>query len=89
MVSFQISLGCSTLCLSSNPFEICHACELERLMLMIGLALGTLSSLKNRKQDTAEMRKGTECGMGFEGWTGFEVGDQVQSYEEKIEKRTL
>lgn len=36
-----------------------------------------------------EMRKGSECGMGFEGWTDFRVGDQIQSYEEKIEKRTL
>ena len=53
------------------------------------LAAGALSSLKNRKQDATEMRKGTECGMGFEGWTDFKVGDQIQSYEEKVEKRTL
>lgn len=50
---------------------------------------GMLSSLKNRKQDATEMRKGTECGMGFEGWKDFQVGDLVQSYEEKVEKRTL
>lgn len=53
------------------------------------IATGVLSSLKNRKQDATEMRKGTECGMGFEGWTDFKVGDQVQSYEEKVERRTL
>jgi translation initiation factor IF-2 len=35
------------------------------------------------------MRKGTECGIGFEEWTDFEVGDQVQCYEEKTEKRRL
>jgi translation initiation factor IF-2 len=35
------------------------------------------------------MRKGTECGMGFEDWDGFEVGDVVQAYEEISEKRRL
>ncbi|KAK3072705.1 translation initiation factor IF-2 [Teratosphaeriaceae sp. CCFEE 6253] len=50
---------------------------------------GTISSLKNVKKDVQEMRKGTECGMGFEGWEGFEVGDQVQVYEEIREKRRL
>ena len=35
------------------------------------------------------MRKGSECGIGFENWTDFKVGDQVQCYEEKVEKRTL
>jgi translation initiation factor IF-2 len=35
------------------------------------------------------MRKGTECGMGFENWESFEVGDVVQTYEEISEKRRL
>ncbi|KAI4164974.1 MAG: hypothetical protein LQ342_001250 [Letrouitia transgressa] len=50
---------------------------------------GSLSSLKNHKKDVQEMGKGTECGMGFERWTGFEVGDLVQAYEEKSERRRL
>ncbi|KAK3662606.1 translation initiation factor IF-2 [Elasticomyces elasticus] len=50
---------------------------------------GTISSLKNVKKDVQEMRKGTECGMGFEGWESFEVGDSVQTYEEIREKRKL
>lgn len=50
---------------------------------------GVLSSLKNVKKDVQEMRKGTECGMGFDDWEEFEVGDQIQTYEEKVEKRTL
>ncbi|KFZ19580.1 hypothetical protein V502_03544 [Pseudogymnoascus sp. VKM F-4520 (FW-2644)] len=50
---------------------------------------GDLESLKNVKKDVAEARKGGECGMGFDGWDGFEVGDQVQSYEVKEEKRFL
>ena len=48
-----------------------------------------LSSLKNVKKDVSEMRKGTECGIGFEDWEDFEVGDQIQCYEERIEKRSL
>ncbi|KAL3426410.1 translation initiation factor IF-2 [Phlyctema vagabunda] len=50
---------------------------------------GKLASLKNKKKDEMEMRKGMECGMGFENWFEFQVGDQVQCYEEKEEKRYL
>lgn len=50
---------------------------------------GTLSSLKNVKKDVTEVRKGNECGMGFQDWSAFQVGDQIQSYEETVEKRTL
>jgi translation initiation factor IF-2 len=35
------------------------------------------------------MRKGTECGMSFEEWEGFQVEDQIQTYEEVSEKRKL
>lgn len=35
------------------------------------------------------MRKDTECGIGFEGWTDFAVGDHIQCYEEIREKRYL
>ncbi|KAK2763827.1 hypothetical protein FQN54_009445 [Arachnomyces sp. PD_36] len=48
---------------------------------------GSLTSLKNVKKDVAEMRKGTECGLGFEGWSDFLPGDRVQCYEEMREKR--
>jgi translation initiation factor IF-2 len=51
--------------------------------------LGALASLKNVKKDVTDMRKDTECGMGFENWTQFEVGDHVQSYEEIYEKRYI
>ncbi|KIW14935.1 translation initiation factor IF-2 [Exophiala spinifera] len=50
---------------------------------------GTLNSFKNIKKDVTEMRKGSECGMGFENWDSFEVGDQIQSFEEIHEKRSL
>jgi translation initiation factor IF-2 len=48
-----------------------------------------LSSLKNVKKDVSEMKKGSECGMGFDDWFEFQVGDQIQAYEEKHEKRYL
>ncbi|KAJ9411157.1 hypothetical protein DTO045G8_789 [Paecilomyces variotii] len=50
---------------------------------------GSLASLKNVKKDVVEMRKDTECGMGFEGWADFAVGDHVQCYDEIYEKRYL
>jgi translation initiation factor IF-2 len=52
-------------------------------------SLGSMMSLKNVKRDVAEMKKGTECGISFENWTDFEVGDQIQTYEQKEEKRYL
>ena len=50
---------------------------------------GKLDSLKNVKKDVSEMRKGTECGMGFNGWEDFEEGDQVQTFEEEKTARKL
>ncbi|GAD93305.1 elongation factor Tu [Paecilomyces variotii No. 5] len=50
---------------------------------------GSFTSLKNVKKDVVEMRKDTECGMGFEGWSDFAVGDHVQCYDEIYEKRYL
>ncbi|KAK4936618.1 translation initiation factor IF-2 [Elasticomyces elasticus] len=50
---------------------------------------GMLNSFKNIKKDVTEMRKGSECGMGFENWDDFQVGDQIQSFEEIHERRTL
>ncbi|KAL4946882.1 hypothetical protein BDV06DRAFT_181735 [Aspergillus oleicola] len=50
---------------------------------------GSISSLKNVKKDVTEMRKDTECGISFEGWGDFAVGDQIQCYEEISEKRHL
>ncbi|KAF1839756.1 initiation factor 2 [Decorospora gaudefroyi] len=50
---------------------------------------GTISSLKNVKKDVEQMRKDTECGIAFEDWQDFHVGDRVQCYEESFEKRRL
>ena len=35
------------------------------------------------------MRKGTDCGLGFQDYEDFQVGDHVQCYEEIKEKRRL
>ncbi|CAG7927799.1 unnamed protein product [Penicillium olsonii] len=50
---------------------------------------GAITSLKNVKKDVTEMRKDTECGIGFEDWADFAVGDRIQCYDEIFEKRYL
>ncbi|KAJ5083669.1 Translation initiation factor IF-2 [Penicillium angulare] len=50
---------------------------------------GSITSLKNVKKDVTEMRKDTECGIGFEDWSEFAIGDHIQCYEEIHEKRSL
>lgn len=51
--------------------------------------IGKLETLKQVKKDVMEMRKGSECGMGFEEFQDLEVGDQVQAYEEIHTTRSL
>ena len=70
--------------------SICHSLlSRTREVCSADFISGLITSLKNVKKDVQEMRKGTECGMGFDGWEGFEVGDAVQTYEEVSEKRRL
>ncbi|KAG9192421.1 hypothetical protein G6011_11155 [Alternaria panax] len=54
-----------------------------------GKSTCVIESIKNQKKDVEQMRKDTECGIGFEGWEDFKVGDRIQCYEEKFEKRNL
>ncbi len=42
---------------------------------------GKIDSLKHIKQDVREMTAGQECGIQFDGWTGFKEGDIVDAYE--------
>jgi translation initiation factor IF-2 len=51
--------------------------------------LGIISSLKNQKKDVDQMRKDTECGIGFDGWDEFKSGDKIQCFEEEKLKRVL
>ncbi|CAF3466702.1 unnamed protein product [Fusarium graminearum] len=50
---------------------------------------GKIDTLKHVKKDVMEMGKGSECGIGLEGFEDFEIDDQIQTYEEIKEKRTL
>lgn len=42
---------------------------------------GTVSGLKRFKDDVKEVTEGTECGISFAGFTGFEAGDIIEAYE--------
>ncbi|KAK8018549.1 translation initiation factor IF-2 [Apiospora marii] len=50
---------------------------------------GELESLMHGKKSIMEAKKGGECGLGFEEFQEFEVGDVIQAYEEVQTKRTL
>ncbi|KAI1811108.1 translation initiation factor IF-2 [Poronia punctata] len=50
---------------------------------------GKLETMKHGKKDVMEMRKGTECGLGFGEFQDIRVGDQIQAYEEVVNQRTL
>ncbi|TWU78135.1 hypothetical protein ED733_007409 [Metarhizium rileyi] len=50
---------------------------------------GNIDTLRHVKKDVMEMGKGTECGIGLEGFEDFQVDDQIQTYEEVKERRTL
>lgn len=50
---------------------------------------GELSSLKHFKEDVREIKAGNECGMSFEKFQDFRVGDVVEAYEIIKEKKTL
>ncbi|KAF9578907.1 hypothetical protein BGW38_005074, partial [Lunasporangiospora selenospora] len=50
---------------------------------------GRLSALKRVKEDIQEAKKGTECGMEFEGFEDFREGDVIQSIKKMEVLRKL
>lgn len=50
---------------------------------------GKLLSLKHVKDDVLEVKKGTECGIAFEGWEDFQLGDVVKVFELVVHPRYL
>lgn len=50
---------------------------------------GKIDTLKHVKKDVQEMGKGTECGIGLEEFDDFQADDQIQTYEEIKERRSL
>jgi translation initiation factor IF-2 len=49
------------------------------------MVLGSLDTLKQLKKDATEVRKGTECGLSFDGFEDIREGDVIQMFE-RIEK---
>lgn len=50
---------------------------------------GVIEAMKHVKKDVREMRKGTECGISFEGFQDFMEGDVVQTIETVEKPRYL
>ncbi|TPX30213.1 hypothetical protein SmJEL517_g06170 [Synchytrium microbalum] len=50
---------------------------------------GGLKTFKHVKKDITEAPKGMECGMGFDGFSGFVPGDVIQAYVVKETRRKL
>lgn len=42
-----------------------------------------ISSLKHFKENVKEMTAGLECGIGIEGFSGFEIGDIIEAYRKE------
>ena len=41
---------------------------------------GRLDTLTQVKKDVSEMRKGTECGMSFDGFDDVQIDDKIQCF---------
>ncbi len=50
---------------------------------------GELESLRRFKDDVAEVRAGTECGIGVKNYNDVKVGDQIEVYERIEVARTV
>ncbi|HMM77399.1 MAG TPA: translation initiation factor IF-2 [Gammaproteobacteria bacterium] len=50
---------------------------------------GELESLRRFKDDVAEVKAGTECGIGVKNYNDVKPGDQIEVYERTIVARTL
>ncbi len=50
---------------------------------------GELESLRRYKDDVAEVKSGTECGIGVKNYNDVKAGDQIEVYERVLVKRTL
>jgi len=49
---------------------------------MLEYFIGSLDTLRHVKKDITEARKGSECGMAMDGFSGFQEGDKIQSFEQ-------
>jgi translation initiation factor IF-2 len=50
---------------------------------------GKLSTLKRFKDDASEVRSGFDCGMGIDGFNDIQIGDVIESYENREVKKSV
>ena len=50
---------------------------------------GELESLRRHKDESEEVRSGTECGIGVRNYNDIKVGDEIECYEKIMVERTL
>jgi translation initiation factor IF-2 len=50
---------------------------------------GELESLRRFKDDVAEVRAGTECGIAVKNYNDVRIGDQIECYERTEVARAL
>ncbi|ANK80402.1 MAG: translation initiation factor IF-2 [Rhizobiales bacterium NRL2] len=50
---------------------------------------GTIANLKHFKEEVAEVRQGSECGIAFQNHQDIQDGDQIEVYEIQEIERTL
>jgi translation initiation factor IF-2 len=50
---------------------------------------GELEALKRFKDDVSEVKFGYECGLKIRNFNNIEVGDTIESFEERETKRSL
>ncbi len=50
---------------------------------------GALESLRRFKEDAAEVKHGTECGIGVKNYNDVQVGDQIEVFERTVRSRQL
>jgi translation initiation factor IF-2 len=50
---------------------------------------GTLSTLKRFKDEVAEVKQGTECGMAFTNYQDIREGDQIECFQVELIERKL
>ncbi|WP_338761042.1 translation initiation factor IF-2 [Bernardetia sp. ABR2-2B] len=50
---------------------------------------GEIETLKRYKDDVQEVKSGFECGISIKNYNEIQVGDEIESYEEREVKRTF
>ena len=50
---------------------------------------GKINSIKRQKDDQSEVRSGFECGIRIDGFSAFEVGDEIECFDMIRSRQTL